>query len=49
MYLSEDCEGASGCESMKAAVWFDMLGMIFWFSSAVGEYRSLPLQRYTEY
>lgn len=38
MYLPEDCEGASGCQSMKAAVWFDMLGMIFWFSSAVGKY-----------
>lgn len=47
MYLPEDCEGASGCQSMKAAVWFDMLGMIFWFSSAVGKYHffsSLLLQ-----
>lgn len=49
MYIPEDCEGASGCESMKVAVWFDMLGMIFWFSSAVGKYPPPTLLlRYTD-
>lgn len=46
MYLPEDCEGASGCQSMKAAVWFDMLGMIFWFSSAVGKYHFFSSSSY---
>lgn len=51
MYIPEDCEGASGCESMKVAMWFDMLGMIFWFSSAVGKYLPLllPLRHTSPY
>jgi len=35
LYISEDCEGIGACKRMKTAVWFDMLGMIFWFLSTV--------------
>lgn len=37
LYIHEDCEGIGACKRMKTAVWFDMLGMIFWFFSAVGK------------
>lgn len=37
LYLPEDCEGNGECGRMKTGVWFDMLGMIFWFGSFVGE------------
>lgn len=49
MYIPENCEGTSGCERMKAAVWFDMLGMIFWFSSAVGKYQSSLFLLFLQY
>jgi len=35
MYIQRDCKGNSACGKMKAAVWFDLIGMLLWFISAV--------------
>lgn len=37
MWLKEDCEGNSGCERMKVAMWFDLVGMLLMLLSAIGE------------
>lgn len=37
MWLKEDCEGNKGCERMKVAMWFDLVGMLLMLLSAVGE------------
>lgn len=29
--MHADCEGNVQCQKMKVAMWFDMLGMVFWF------------------
>lgn len=35
IYIAKDCKGNGGCNNMKTAVWFDLIGMLLWFISAL--------------
>ncbi|KAA8909777.1 hypothetical protein FN846DRAFT_941441 [Sphaerosporella brunnea] len=35
LYIKRDCNNNGSCNRMKVAVWFDLVGMLLWFISAV--------------